>query len=349
VKNLSFFDKIIFLLNTLLALVLAISLLVPYVPTRYISSLSVLSLVVPISVLANVVFIAYWLLKRKRIFLLSGTLLILWYLFLGPFYKLSNGQEVKSKDGKALSIMSFNARSFNDLGQMDMENVDSLIYNFVSQKNPDIVCFQETFYAMKANKALSQYKYKFVDFIYGKHRGKVIQSVYSKFPIIRIDSIAFPESANNAIYADILFANDTIRVYNVHLQSFRIIPGLNTIKNAESSKLFARSKKVMLKQYEQANLIRENMEKTHFKKILVGDFNNTQYSNVYQIIKGEMKDSYFEKGKGFGRTYDLLKFPIRIDYILADPEFEVLSHQNFNERLSDHFPVMATLRLNSGQ
>ena len=105
----------------------------------------------------------------------------------------------------------------------------------------------------------------------------------------------------------------------------------------------------MLKQYEQANLIRENMEKTHFKKILVGDFNNTQYSNVYQIIKGEMKDSYFEKGKGFGRTYDLLKFPIRIDYILADPEFEVLSHQNFNERLSDHFPVMATLRLNSGQ
>ena len=72
-------------------------------------------------------------------------------------------------------------------------------------------------------------------------------------------------------------------------------------------------------------------------------------NTLCHIIKGEMKDSYFEKGKGFGRTYDLLKFPIRIDYILADPEFEVLSHQNFNERLSDHFPVMATLRLNSEQ
>nr|WP_262909074.1 endonuclease/exonuclease/phosphatase family protein [Muricauda sp. M10] len=243
--------------------------------------------------------------------------------------------------------MSFNARSFNDLRQMDIENVDSLIYNFVTQKDPDIVCFQETFYGMKANNALGQYKYKFVDFIYGKHRGKVIQSIYSKYPIINIDSISFPGSANNAIYADILFLKDTVRVYNIHLQSFRIIPGLTTIKNEESSKLFARSKKVMLKQYEQANLIRKNMEQTHYKRIVVGDFNNTQYSNVYQIIKGDMNDSYFEKGKGFGRTYDLLKFPIRIDYILSDPEFEVLSHQNFNQKLSDHFPVMATLRLSS--
>jgi Metal-dependent hydrolase len=349
VKNLSFFDKIIFLLNTLFALVLAISLLVPYVPTKYISSLSVLSLVVPISVLVNAIFVLYWLLRRKRNFLLSAFLLILWYLFLGSFYKFSNGPQANPKGDGALSIMSFNARSFNDLRQMDIENVDSLIYNFVTQKDPDIVCFQETFYGMKANNALSQYKYKFVDFIYGKHRGKVIQSIYSKYPIINIDSISFPGSANNAIYADILFLKDTVRVYNIHLQSFRIIPGLTTIKNEESSKLFARSKKVMLKQYEQANLIRKNMEQTHYKKIVVGDFNNTQYSNVYLIIKGDMNDSYFEKGKGFGRTYDLLKFPIRIDYILSDPKFEVLSHQNFNQKLSDHFPVMATLRLSSDQ
>ncbi|NDV44488.1 endonuclease/exonuclease/phosphatase family protein [Flagellimonas sediminis] len=348
-KNLSLFNKIIFLLNTLFALVLAISLLVPYVPTNYISFLSFLSLVVPISVLVNAVFVAYWLLKRKRIFLLSGSLLVLWYLFLGSFYKFSGQEKVDVKGEKDLSIMTFNARGFNLFKQMDGNNVDTLIYNFVTEKDPDIVCFQESLYALKRNKALSQYKYKFIDFIYGVHRGKVIQSIYSKHPIIKIDSISFPGSANNAIFADILFHKDTVRIYNVHLQSFRIIPGLNTIKNEESSKLFARLKKAMLKQYEQANLIKESMEKTPYKKILVGDFNNTQYSNVYQVIKGEMNDSYFEQGKGFGRTYDLLKFPIRIDYILSDPEFEVLSHQNFNERLSDHFPVMATLRLNSEQ
>lgn len=349
-KGLSIINKVVFLLNMVFALILAISLLIPYVPTRIIPSFFVVSLVVPFLAILNLVFTLYWLLKRKRQFLLSGILLVLWYFILGPFYQFSKSESIKSEGKESLSIMTFNARSFNDLKQMKIDNVDSLIYKFVADKDPDIVCFQETLYAMKRNGALGQYKHKFVDFIYGKYRGgKVIQSIYSKYPIVNIDSIDFPKSANNAIYVDILFNKDTIRVYNVHLQSFRIVPGFNTIKNQESSKLFAKTSRVMLKQYEQANLIRKNMDETHYKKILVGDFNNTQYSNVYHIIRGAMNDTYFEKGKGFGRTYDLLRFPIRIDYILADPEFEVLSHQNFNDRLSDHYPVMATLKLTSHQ
>lgn len=348
-KNLSFLDKIIFFLNTLFALALAISLLVPYVPTTVIPSLSILSLIVPLMVVINLLFLLYWAFKRKRNLLLSGILLVLWYVLLGPFYRFSRENEDVPNDDEKLTIMSFNARSFNELGQLDMENVDSLIYDFVTEKDPDIVCFQETLYAMKRNGALNQYKYKFVDFVYGKHSGKVIQAIYSKFPILKIDSIVFPGSANNAIYADILMEKDTIRVYNVHLQSFRIEPNLNTIKKEESSRLFAKSRRVMLKQYEQAKLIRKSMDATAHKKIVVGDFNNTQYSNVYHTIKGDMNDSYFERGAGFGRTYDLLRFPIRIDYILADPDFEVLDHKNFNVKLSDHYPVMATLRLNSHQ
>lgn len=348
-KNRSFLDKVIFFVNTLLALMLAISLLVPYIPATVIPSLSIISLVVPFLVIINVVFALYWILKKKRNVLLSGILLILWYVVLGPFYQFAQNSESAQKDDKTLTIMSFNARSFNELGQLDIENVDSLIYDFVTEKDPDILCFQETLYAMKRNGALSQYKHNFVDFIYGKHSGKVIQAIYSKFPILKIDSIVFPGSANNAIYADILMDRDTVRVYNVHLQSFRIEPNLNTIKREESSRLIAKSKRVMLKQYEQAGLIRESMDATPYRKIVVGDFNNTQYSNVYRTIKDDMKDTFLEKGEGFGRTYDLFKFPIRIDYILADPDFEVIDHQNFNEKLSDHYPLMATLRLNSHQ
>jgi len=326
VRKLSFFDKIIFFLNTLSALVLAVSLLVPYVSTKLISSFSVVSLIVPFTVIINLIFVLYWILKRKKNFLLSGLLLFFWYILLGPFYQFSASKSFKTKE-ESLTVMSFNARGFNAFRQLDEDNVENRIYDFVTQQNPDIVCFQETYYAMKRNNALNQYGYKFIDFIYGKHHGKVIQSVYSKYPIVKIDSIPFPNSSNNAIYADVLINQDTIRIYNLHLQSFRIVPGLNTIQNGKSSKLFERSRNVMLKQYEQASLIRENMDETNYKKIVVGDFNNTQYSNVYQVIKGDMKDSYVEKGRGFGRTYDLLKFPIRIDYILADPDFEILSHK----------------------
>ena len=344
-RKLSIFNKAIFFLNIIFALVTIISLVIPFVPVTSMPTLSAISIVVPFLVLINVAFVLYWILGRKKRFLaLSGILLLLWYIFLGPFYEFSSKEGGQPKDARSLSIMSFNARSFNEMKQLKVDNVDSLIYNFVSTQDPDIVCFQETLYAMKRNNALSQYKYKFVDFIYGKRRGKVILSVYSKFPIIKVESIDFPKSANNAIYADVLFAGDTIRVYNIHLQSFRITPELS-IKQEESSKLFARVKKVMLKQYEQANLIRENIVGIPYKKIVVGDFNNTQYSNVYRTIKGEMEDSYLDKGTAFGRTYDLLGFPLRIDYIMADSEFEVLSHQNFNEKLSDHYPIMATLRL----
>ena len=96
---------------------------------------------------------------------------------------------------------------------------------------------------------------------------------------------------------------------------------------------------------EQAEIFRNHLNKSPHRNIVCGDFNNTQFSNVYKIVKGNLQDSFLESGSGFGRTYDLWKLPLRIDYILADPDFEVVSHQNFDVKLSDHYPVMATLRL----
>ncbi|KQC28584.1 endonuclease/exonuclease/phosphatase family protein [Flagellimonas eckloniae] len=344
-KNLSFLGKVIFFVNTVFALVTIISFVVPYVPVTSIPALSTISLIVPFLVYVNLGFVFYWSLKKKIHFLLSMALLILWYIILGPFYQFSGPSEETEND--TFSIMSFNARSFNINGQLNIENVDTLILDFVEKKKPDIICIQECHFAMKRSEALGQYKYKFVDFIYGKHTGKVIQAIYSKYPILKIDSVTFPESANNAIYADILLKKDTVRIYNIHLQSFRIIPEISTINKERSSKLFARSRRVMLKQYEQSKLIRKSMDEIDHKKIVVGDFNNTQYSNIYQTIKGNLNDSFLEKGKGFGRTYNLLGFPLRIDYILSDPSFKVISHENFDEKLSDHYPVMATLSLKS--
>lgn len=340
----SFLDRILLFVNGLFALVLVLALLVPYLPGSWFPSLSVLSLLVPFLVIPNLIFGVYWLVRGKRSFLVSAIPLVAWYMILGPFYKIQRGHQTLGDGENTISIMSFNARGFNENGQLKVKDVDSLIYDFVTRQDPDIVCFQESLYALKRNKALGQYPYKFVDFVYGKHSGKVIQSIYSKYPILNLDSIVFPQSANTAIFADLLIGRDTIRVYNVHLQSFRIEPNLGTIKRVESSRLLARSRDVMDKQSQQAAMIRESMDASPYKKLVVGDFNNTQYSKVYRIIKGDMNDSYKERGRGFGKTFDLMKFPIRIDYIMADPGFEILEHRNFDVELSDHFPIMATIR-----
>jgi len=58
-----------------------------------------------------------------------------------------------------------------------------------------------------------------------------------------------------------------------------------------------------------------------------------------------MQDSFREKGIGWGATYYLNQIlPYRIDHILVPREYEILAHQNYDIRLSDHLPVMAILK-----
>ena len=73
--------------------------------------------------------------------------------------------------------------------------------------------------------------------------------------------------------------------------------------------------------------------------------NNTAYSWAYKHVKGDFKDTFLEAGKGFGKTYEFKKFPLRIDYILVDKRLKILNHNNLTQRFSDHFPVMATVEL----
>lgn len=100
------------------------------------------------------------------------------------------------------------------------------------------------------------------------------------------------------------------------------------------------------KQEEQANLVVRHMQSVPYKKIITGDFNNNQFSRTYHLIKGDNNDTFDEKGSGFGRTFIFHGVPARIDFILADPTFEVTSHKNFDVKYSDHYPIMASFRLN---
>ena len=47
-------------------------------------------------------------------------------------------------------------------------------------------------------------------------------AIYSKYPLINTHSFNFKDSYNNTIVADVIRGIDTIRVYNLHLQSFSI-------------------------------------------------------------------------------------------------------------------------------
>ncbi|MEM8999801.1 MAG: endonuclease/exonuclease/phosphatase family protein [Bacteroidota bacterium] len=342
-KKTSLFDRVVFVFNLFFSFLLAFSFLTPHLSARYFCFFAFLGLAIPILVVANFTFFVYWLFRRKKQLFLPLLFLVAAYFLLDPFYKFSSASNEDDREG--LTIMSFNTRNFNIHGQLDVADVDSLIIDFLNSEDPDIICLQECHYSMKRSNALQDYNYKYVDYVYGEYSGRVIQAIFSKYPILSKQVIEFPESSNAAIYSDILVHGDTIRLYNFHLQSFRVIPEIETLKNENSRKLVGRINQAIKKQQRQSEILKDHIVAGKIPSLVVGDMNNTQFSNIYRNIKGGLQDTYLEKGKGFGKTYSLFRLPMRIDYIFADPSFEVLSHKNYEVQFSDHYPIMATLRL----
>ncbi len=342
VKKLLLSVRIIFVCNTFFVLLLLLASLVPYMDLRKLPFLVFLSLTVPALEIINLVFLCYWIYLKKKQLLFSLISLLIAYVTLGSFYKIGT-TEVYKDVVPDLKIMSFNVRGFNKTGQLKRGGVFEDILNLINKENPDIICFQEFDYLKR--KEFHNYPYR--QLIDNYKKGKSVVCIYSKFPIVNSSSIDFRESANGAAFADVLIKMDTIRIYNVHLESLRLPHHANGISSELSDGLYSRLSDSFQSQIEQARIIKEHKGANSLKTIVCGDFNNTQFSNVYHLIKEGMHDSYIEKGVGFGRTYNFLRLPLRIDFILADGAFEVMFHKNFHDRLSDHYPVMASFRMKS--
>jgi len=243
--------------------------------------------------------------------------------------------------------MSYNVRLLNVFKWIERDDVPSDILNFINEKNPDILCMQE--YSPSANIDLKVYPHRYI-FTEG-NQIKTGQAIFSKFPIIDQGNIIFPNSSNNVVFADIKKGKDIIRVYNMHLQSIKISPDVNeidenidAINQQKSQMLFIRISKAFKQQQQQAEIFKEHKMKCTYPVIICGDMNNSAFSYVYRSIKGKLKDSFEEAGKGFGETYKFRYYPARIDYIFADEKMTVKKFENFPKFInSDHFPIMARL------
>ncbi|WP_396638218.1 endonuclease/exonuclease/phosphatase family protein [Maribacter sp. R77961] len=341
-KKLSFFGKIVYGLNILIAVLLLVACIVPFTP---LPSFSFLSLVVPLLVIFNVVFLCYWLLRRKLLFTTSLVSLLIGYFALGSFVEF--GKQKVMNAGEGLKVMTFNSLNFNGNDNKQRgENAEDII-GFVEKENPDIVCFQEFDIRRRHGNDFDQFPYQYLSKGSNNTDNRVLLAIFSKKPIVNEGVLDFPDSRNNAIYADIVVKKDTLRVYNLHLESLKVRPGM--LKKERSDRLFRRLRYSFSKQQEQAVIFRQNANTNKYSKIVCGDFNNTQFSNAYRIIKGDMKDSFSEQGSGYGKTINFWHFPLRIDFIMADPELEIIGHQNYELNLSDHEPVTALIKLSSNK
>ena len=331
-KKLSAIDTLLFIINSLVAIVLLISYLNYFISPADFKYFAFLSLAVPVLILVNVAFGIYWLLKFKKQFLLSFAVLAIGMFYLVKFYGFKEKQVIMGSD---LKVMSYNVRLFNLYNWTEEDNIPSKINAFIEVKKPDVLSIQE--YA--SHKDIEKtYKHQYIK--WASKAKKTGQAIFSNYPIVKRGSFDFEESGNNAIYVDIVKNEDTLRVYNVHLESLKLSKEETKLPGENSEVIREKAAYSFVKQTEQAKLIADHVENISHKSIITGDFNNNAFSWVYNHLNKDKNDAFQVAGKGFGRTFDYL-FPMRIDFILVDEKIKINNFKTYSEKYSDHYPIMA--------
>jgi hypothetical protein len=226
---LKFIRNIFVLINIFLASALLFSYLSYHVSPKVIGPLAFFGLAYPYILIINVLFCLYWIVRKKKAFLISFVIILLGFSHVKSTAMIFRFKKEESNKFSNLKICTYNVRLFNHYQWDPQKNVYDSIVRFISQEKVDIVCFQEFFYLDNMSPSLEDIKNglkttKHYHIDHFEHTKNIYYGIatFSKYPIVNKGNIRFKNSLNSAIFTDILINGDTIRVYNNHLQSYKI-------------------------------------------------------------------------------------------------------------------------------
>ena len=335
----------------LFAIAGAISLLLSYIsvflpPSDAASVLMFFGLYfIPIFIFNLLIFIIA-LISLNSVAIMTFVVMLPTLFFADLFVKL--GKEAPVPDGEPFKILTYNVGRMR-LSSNGLEAAANAarIENFIEQEQPDVLCMQEFSLTDKAayERYIQGMPYRH-QYFFGNDRSFFGNVILSKYPIGESGIIRFDHSRNMCVWSDIAFPDDTVRVYNCHLQS-STISFTNLIQRlATKGELTSEVREVHVK-LRDANKIRANQVEEilahcgecRYPVIICGDFNDTPVSHTYNKLQRGRKDSFAEAGKGFGASYSYLWPLLRIDYILLPKEFTAYQNVIKKEVYSDHYPV----------
>jgi endonuclease/exonuclease/phosphatase family metal-dependent hydrolase len=335
--------------------------------------IGLLTLSLPYILFTLLLFFFFWLFAKK-IWLLISLLAIAfsWKAMQNIFPLHLSPAFTQTKNVNSIRVMSWNVEHFDILEHKTHPEKKDEMINLVKQYQPDIACFQEMVGGdddkainylgdFKRIPRFTGYYYSYeerLDFDRMHHFGII---TFSKFPIINKQTISKAPYDYNSIfqYVDVVANNDTVRIFNIHLQSIKFNennrkyidnPATNTdTAISESKNIISKLKRGFLKRSVQSNSVREEMDKSPYPVIVCGDFNDVPNSYAYCKIGDGLQNAFVEKGLGFGRTFSGISPTLRIDNIFLDKKFTVDQFTRISKKLSDHFPIIADAHLTAGK
>ncbi len=288
--------------------------------------------------------------------LISLFVIVIGFNHFSNYLKLTKPVRDKTNTFK---VLSYNLHMFNYFENKNLINSEKQVFGFIKTQKADIICLQEFFAIVDPvqkealmKTALGGKYYSHMKVLgNGKNRFYGI-ATFSRFPIIKRGEIIHPGSSSLSIYTDILIRNDTFRIYNNHLQSFR----LKTMERSfllemaspddketidEVKTLSVSLRKGFVRRAIQAQSVKDHMKKSPYPVIVAGDFNDTPVSYTYRKIRKGLHDSFVNSGYGAGFTYKGNYPPNRIDYILYEDPLINSYFEIIRVKYSDHYPVVA--------
>jgi len=313
----------------------------------------------PLTLASNIVFVLIWVLVSPRKALISSVVIALGLPFHLDFFswKSTNDTEYENR----LKVITYNVRLFDYYNWTGGKKTKDSIFTQLKAEEADVVCFQEFYYTEKKGVFETRDTLKRVldlPHLHDQYSHKLTGSqyfgiaTYSRYKIVNRGKIEFSTDKNNfGIYTDIVKGSDTLRVYNVHLASIRfkkedyevMESDTGGFKMDDGKRFVSRLMTAFEKRASQTEELINELEKSPYKIVLAGDFNDTPISYCYQRFEDYLDDAFKGAGSGISNTY-IGKFPsFRIDYILHSPELKAVEYKKLPEKLSDHHAVEAVL------
>ena len=285
-------------------------------------------------------------------------------------------KEALDMNAKKLKIITYNTQLFGlyqNESSVDIVNTEYMpamdsFLQVLKKENADVVCLQEVYAKAGGLKALALFLkaeggYDHSQTYTLSERRPYGMIVLSKYAIKRWKPLPLGSNTGNmAMWFDIeipseyaFLRNAQIRIYNLHLQSFRFAKKDYEVmqKQKEQKEIDLEGSKGIIsrlrlgyqRRAQQVGIVKQSVLNCDLPKVICGDFNDIPVSYSYRQLSAGMRDAFVEAGRGLETTYKGSMPSFRIDYVLFDNPMRALNYKSINEVPSDHKLLVAELQV----